>query len=152
MKVRTKSTGYRQAAWDRLRERPYESVKALADTIGCSADGLRSYIAGLVDHGYLTRDNVGAISIARNTGDRAPSYSVHTREFRDWNVDPIMTADQLRAIVAASGLSVSDWLRAIDHHPSESTRLRQMMNGQRPVSTNIAEAAEIFNQGGRNDA
>lgn len=51
-----------------------------------------------------------------------------------------MSGAQLKAIVTASGLSVSDWLRSIGRHPAEATRLRQMMNGQRPVSAVLAES------------
>ncbi|PZR44044.1 MAG: hypothetical protein DI537_61665, partial [Stutzerimonas stutzeri] len=139
MHHRTKSTGYRQKAWDALRGQEWPSVKALADHLGCADSGLRGYVGGLEAHGYVARSNVGAIILARDTGPRAPSYNVNTREFRDWNVSPVMTGAQLKAIVAASGLSISDWLRSIGRHPAEATRLRQMMNGQRPVSTVLAE-------------
>ncbi|GAA0206881.1 hypothetical protein GCM10009081_22420 [Brevundimonas nasdae] len=147
MKVRLRSTGYRQAAWDALKHKPFESVRALADVLGCSADGLRSYIAALEAHQYIQRGDDGVITLVKKTGPRAPSWSVHSRELRDWNQDPAMSADALKKIVSQSGLSDAAWLRAIGKHEAGATRLRQMMNGQRPVSTEMAQAAKAFASG-----
>lgn len=144
MKARAKSTGYRQAAWDRLRKKPSESVSDLAAAIGCSADGLRAYIAALEIRGYVARANTGHISLAKNSGPRAPAWSVHTNDFRDWNIDKPMSGAALKKIVTRSGLSETDFLRACGFHEAGSTRLRQMINGQRPVSSDIEAAARTL--------
>lgn len=141
MKNRNRSTGYRQKAWTALRKSEFASVAALADHIKCSPDGLRAYVAGLEAHGYVQRGNLGQLTLARNTGARAPSWSVHTGNLRDWNLEPSMTASQLRTAIKKSGMTVVEWLRAHGKHEAGATRLRQMMNGQRPVSPEIEAAA-----------
>lgn len=82
---------------------------------------------------------VGAVELGRRTGPRAPSFNSLSGGFRDWNLDPAMTAVELRQAVNDSGLSVVEWLRARGLHVAGATRLRQMMSGQRPVSDEIAE-------------
>ncbi len=138
MKLRVKSTGYRQRAWDCLRAQSWRSVQALADHIQCSADGLRGYIALLETHGYVRRVSDGSFSLISDTGQRAPSASVHTGDLRDWNKQPTMSGRDLEAVIEKSGLSLSGWLRAHGKHPAGTTRLRQMINGQRPVSEDMA--------------
>lgn len=143
MRQRSKSTGYRQHAWDLLQLRDWPSVNALAAHIGCAASGLRNYISGLEDHGYLRRGEDGSLHLAKKTGPRAPSLNINTGEIKDWNREPSMAGSELMAIVANSGLSVVEWLREHGFHPATSTRLRQMMNGQRPVSQEIEAAARM---------
>lgn len=144
MKLRTKSTGYRQAAWDALRLERFASVQTLAERIDCAPSGLRNYVRGLETNGYINRADDGQIELVKNTGARAPSFNINTGDFRDWNTDPTMTGERLSAIVSASGLTISAWLTEIGHHPAEMTRFRQMMNGQRPVSQPISDAAEKY--------
>jgi hypothetical protein len=144
MKLRTKSTGYRQAAWDMLLSGPQKSIEEMARRLGCASSGLRGYIRVLQAHGYIDRDNLNNLILVKNTGPRAPSANINTGEMRDWNVNPTMTGEQLGAIVTASGLSHGAWLESINHHRTEATRLRQMINGQRPVSGPISEAAQKY--------
>lgn len=138
---RAKTSGYRQLAWDYLREQPCASVSALASAVGGSAEGLRSYVAELERRGYVERSVTGGITLIKDTGPRSPSWSVHTGEFRDWNLDPGMTAQQLGEIVKSSGLPLSGWLEKHGFSGGGATRLRQMIEGQRPVSKEIARAA-----------
>lgn len=139
---RQNSGGGRQKAWDRLAKGPAESVRALGQELGVSENGLRSYIAALVDRGYIAREVDGSLTMIRHTGPRSPSYSVHTDQFRDWNIEPAMSATEFARLLQASGLSVNDWLRAAGMRIENSTRIRQMKNGQRPVSSIMAEAAK----------
>jgi hypothetical protein len=143
MRFREKGGGYRQAAWDALQSQAWPTVKALADHIGCGDSGLRDYIAALEDRGYIDRSN-DQILLKKATGPRAPTLSVQTGTFRDWNLNPPMPGSVLKAIIAESGLSLSKWLISNGFHAAGTTRLRQMVNGQRPVSDEIAEAAREF--------
>lgn len=137
MRKRSTGTGYRQKAWTALRRRVYPDVANLAEAIGASPNGLRPYIAVLEARGYIAREDGGGIHLVNDTGLRAPSWSVHTGDFRDWNIEPAMKASELKAVVKASGLSLSGWLAANGFDIHGATRLRQMMNGQRPVSNEI---------------
>ena len=140
MRYRDKGGGYRQAAWDALQGHAWPTVQALADHIGAGSSGLRDYIAALEDRGYIDRSN-DQVLLKKNTGPRAPTLSIQAGTFRDWNLNPPMSPAVLKAIVADSGLSASAWLVANGFHAAGTTRLRQMMNGQRPVSDEIAAAA-----------
>lgn len=144
MITRQTGGGARQKAWDLLRAKDYQSTKSLADAIGCAAAGLRGYVAALVDHGYVQRLDDGTLRLTRVTGPRAPSWNVHSGDFRDWNIEPGMTGSELQALIRATGLSDAAWLRSHGLPPENSTRLRQMMNGQRPVSDAIATLARAM--------
>jgi len=135
--------GARQRAWNALREAQWESVEALARNIGCSAPALRNYIRGLEQNGYIKREVDGTVTLVRDTGQRSPAYSIHTGDFRDWNLDPAMSATELREAINLSGLSIRQWLIAKGLSPTMQTRVRQMMNGQRPVQPKIARAARM---------
>lgn len=140
MELRTKSTGYRQAAWDALRLQPWENVAELAKAIGASPDGLRSYVRALIGASLVSRDALGTIRLVRDTGPRAPSFSLSTGELHDWNTHPRISPEQAKAIIAASGLSLTQWLESNGFSPNGQTRLRQMLNGQRPMSATYDEA------------
>lgn len=142
MKVRPTSTGYRQKAWDALRKQPWPTVSALATEIGAVATGLRNYVAALSARGYIVkRVGDGQLTLVQDTGPRAPSWSLATDEFRDWNIEPPMDGGRLRSIVEDSGLSYGEWLVSHGFNRAGVTRLRAMMNGQRPVSSEIESAA-----------
>ena len=139
-RARQHSAGYRQQAWDRLRGGPWrQGVTALAKAIGCTREGLSSYLGILREQGYLAQ--ASDIELVKNTGPRAPSANLGRRSLHDWNLNPPMTGAQLQSAVRASGLSNAAWLAGRGFSPNGTTRLRQMMNGQRPVSPAIEEAA-----------
>lgn len=142
MIARTQSGGARQKAWDALRRKAWPSAAELARHIGTSESGLRSYIGALMARDYVVRHADGSIELVNKTGSRCPSWSVHTDDFRDWNLEPAMSGKELGRIIKRSGLTLRQWLVKNGLDASEQTRLRQMVNGQRPVSGRIAAAAQ----------
>lgn len=144
MRDRQHKNALRQAAWDALRSAntPIKDVKTLAEHTG--ATNLRPYILALKKRGYVQEIENGAIELVKNTGPTAPGYNVQTGAFRDWNLDPLMTGEQLRAAIAATGLKLRPWL--ISHgqkiNSNSTTRLREMIRGKRPVSDTIERLAQ----------
>lgn len=125
---------------------------AMSDLLAASGGAqvsVRAYIAALEkrdyvrvdDRGYVNRGIERVVRLIRNTGPRAPAWSVHSGEFRDWNLDPAMSGDVLGALIGKTGLSLRGWLIANNLPPTNQTRLRQMISGHRPVSENIAALA-----------
>lgn len=77
----------------------------------------------------------------KNTGRQAPSVSIQRGTLHDYNLHPPMSGERLGAIIKASGLSLSAWLKRHEMHPAGTTRLRQMITGRRPVSPPVEAAA-----------
>ena len=138
---RRHSGGSRQTAWDKLHLADFATVEELGVAVGCPGSSLRPYVAALEKRGYVRRLATGHIHLDRYTGPRAPSWSVHTDDFRDWNLDPPMAGEELARLIDLSGLSIAQWVRAADLPRPHSTRVRQMINGQRPVTPIYADAA-----------
>lgn len=132
----------RQRAWERLRQGPVVSIQELADAARGKHSGIAGWVRVLCDAGYIRRDQRG-LTLTNNTGPRAPSVSTKTGTItRDWNLDLPIDHRRLRAVVHASGLSFSGWLKAHGLHPSLTTKLREMMDGGRPITARIQAAVE----------
>lgn len=143
---RQTSGGLRQAVWSLLLDGRPRAIEEIAAITGGAGASIRPYISALEARGYIkdaadSQPRRRVVLLAQRTGPRAPSWSVTTDQFRDWNRDPAMSARDLKHAVEQSGLSLSGWLSAHGFRPEGATRLRQMMTGQRPVSDEIASAA-----------
>ncbi len=141
MRQRLVGTGYRQRAWDALRKNIYADAALLAEMAGATSGGLSAYITALKERGYIVQAPEG-IELTRDTGPRAPSFNVGAGEFRDWNLQPAMRPAELKAVIRESGLTLAAWLAAHGFDRHNTTRLRQMLNGQRPISDAITAAAK----------
>lgn len=149
---RQKSGGARQRIWDVLRAGQPVQISDIAHRGETSEISVRAYLNALEARGYIEFQHLGYVArgpvrtaqLVRNTGPRCPSWSVHTNQFRDWNIDQPMSGADLGGEIAASGLSIRGWLVKHGLPPSEQTRVRQMINGQRPVSQKIANMAKII--------
>ncbi len=149
--MRQKSGGARQKLWDILRAATEPcDVLDIYQKLGVTTNTLRPYINALAARGYIDvveqkydgPSLVRMLELVRNTGPRAPSWTAATDAFRDWNIDPAMSGDELRKLIRATGLSDAEWLKKHNMSPTNSSRLRDMMSGKRPVSEAIADAAQ----------
>lgn len=138
--MRQRGGGARQRAWDLLLRSEVQSAAALAAQICAEPGSISPYLNGLIKHGYLVKSSGGQLALQKKTGPRAPGWSVHTGEMVDWNLVTTASPEALRSAIKASGLSISAWLRAAGLPEYETTRVRQMMNGQRPISPRVAAA------------
>lgn len=138
--MRKRSGGARQRAWDILLQSNAQSASALAEQIGVEPGTISPYLNGLIKHGYLVRDSSGQLALKKKTGPRAPGWSVHSGELVDWNIVTTASPEALHSAIKSSGLSISAWLRAAGIPEYETTRVRQMINGQRPISSRVAAA------------
>ena len=140
----SKSGRSRQRIWDALRKarRPLPAreiaVQAKADKVT-----VWGYLGGLKTAGYAS-DSEEGWSLLRNTGPRSPSLNVNTGQFHDWNLEPSMSRKELARAFKASGLSMNQFGVAVGLGENNGTRIRQMMDGQRPVSPKVEEGARKF--------
>lgn len=134
-----RSGGQRQRIWNvlmaALKPLTAEEVVALA---GGEIISARTYLNGLKKHGY-TSNEAGWV-LHKKTGPTAPAYSVQTGEFRDWNVDQPMSAFTLELAFRKHGGSAAAFCEDIGLHRNYTTRLLQMLRGQKVVTGNVEDA------------
>lgn len=140
MRNRSNSEGFRQKLWDALRQQSWEAVADLTEHVGCSQTGARTYLNALRKRGYLGPGPT--LTLIKHTGPLSPGYTAETGEFRDWNLEPLMPGAQLGAILTSLSLSPSAWLRRHGKSTSATTRVREMIEGKRPVTADIESAAQ----------
>ena len=88
----------------------------------------------------LTAEEIAAADLVIIAAD----IEVDLSRFNGKKLYKTSTGAALKKIVTRSGLSETDFLRACGFHEAGSTRLRQMINGQRPVSSEIEAAARTL--------
>lgn len=146
---RNNSTGARQRVWDYMRGGAARHISDVARAASASEISVRAYLNALEVRGYVEFEHLGysgraqvrTARLIKDTGPRSPSWSVHTDDFRDWNLEPAMGGAELGALIRATGLSIRQWLAVHGVAPTTQTRIRQMVEGQRPVSQRIADLA-----------
>jgi len=138
-----RSGGQRQRIWNALliADEPL-SIEEIQRQAGGEPPSIRLYLNGLAKHGYTV--NQLGWTLLKKTGPEAPAYSDQTKDMRDWNLDLPMKPAELQAAFAAHGGSINQFCIAIGLEPYMVTRLRQMMAGQRPVTTNIETAVKAW--------
>lgn len=150
-----KTGGARQKVWNALRRRKSPAtIRELADVSGATAPQVRGFLAVLHDHGYLDWRADGPtspaeVTLVKDTGPSCPSVSTERRTVHDWNVNPPMTGAELRRIWSESGLSMNQFGVALGLGQNNGTRLKQMMDGHRPVTPTVESAASEIHEGRR---
>lgn len=140
----SKSGGSRQRVWTALRKASRPLSAGEISTIA-KADKITvwGYLTGLKAHGYVANTEEGW-TLEKNTGPRSPSINVNTGSFHDWNLAPPMSGKELQKAFKASDLSMNQFGVAVGLGENNGMRLRQMLDGQRPVSPKIEEGAKKF--------
>lgn len=145
--------GGRQKMWNALRRGRAVSSGELMSASGSAESSVRSYIAALVKHEYVQRQEDGLYLLVKNTGARAPSVNMAEGTLYDWNVNKPMSGKALQALWKKTGLSVTEWARqaglggSTDGMASQAAhRLIEMFDGKRPVSPTVEEKATAFDE------
>ena len=135
-----RSGGARQRIWNLLfmSEEPITAPE-IAKQVVATQESVRLYLNGLARYGFAEHQ-VGGWILVKKTGPQAPAYSTRTGDLRDWNIDKPMSATELEQCWKQHGGTMSDFAREAGLHQNSITRLRQMMSGQRPVTTNVESA------------
>lgn len=120
------ATPERQRAWENLRTKPYPSIGALAEASAFSRNNLSRYLRGLAAAGYV---DLGSLRLVRDPGPIAPRLY----DGRLYDLNDATLPDRLARAVRRTP-SRSEWLRRAGLSPSHATRLKQMMNGTRPIT------------------
>lgn len=134
--------GGRQAMWTALRRGGELTLGTLAAASGSEASSVRVYMHALQVAGYLAHEG-DIYRLINDTGARAPSASTArgATVVYDWNLNPPMRGSELRHIWQDTALSLSAFGAALGLGGNAATRLRQMMDGQRPISPAVETAA-----------
>ena len=145
-----KSGGARQKIWNALRRRKTAvTISELAELSGSTASQIRGFLAVLKDHGYLDwtikyeRAPV-QVTLINNTGPRCPSVSIEKKTVHDWNLNPPMSRSDLRKVWKETGLSLSAFGDALGLGRNHGTKIKQMIDGSRPVSPAVEAAAKAL--------
>ncbi|NJM50190.1 MAG: hypothetical protein HC843_04345 [Sphingomonadales bacterium] len=139
----------RQRCWTILykRNKPIrmDDLCLVAQTTSAST---RPWLKALENHQYLNvaefhedRSKIRVFTLIKKSGPIAPSWSAHTEELRDWNLEPRINAKQLTAIINANAPTLKKWMAMHQLHHAGQTRLRQMMSGNRKITATIENAA-----------
>lgn len=144
---RTQGASGRQAMWNLLRAGDEVSLAEMAEASGSPNISAATYMSALVCHGYVERVGRGSFRLVRNTGKCAPSTNAAAGTLFDWNLNPPMAPDRLRAIWQNSGLTLNKFGVALGLSVGSGTRLKQMIEGGRPISPSVEAAALAFDAG-----
>lgn len=144
MRPISKSGGSRQRIWNVLRSasRPLPAGE-IATRARADQGTVWGYLSGLKSHGYAANGDEGW-TLEKNTGPRSPSINVNEGRFHDWNLAPSMSPAELRRAFKKSGLSMNQFGVAVGVGENNGTRIREMMDGGRPVSPKVEQGANKF--------
>lgn len=133
----------RQRVWNALlvAQSP-QPTGGLAKIARASPSSVRVYLSGLAKHGLAERDETGWT--IRKTGPLAPAYSAQTGQARDWNTDPPMSPAVLETAWRDHGGSLGQFVRALGIPGHRVTKIRQMLSGQRPVTSYVEAAVRTW--------
>lgn len=106
---------------------------------------IRTYLHLLKKNGYAEKSDEGW-QLTRKTGPISPSVNASTGDFRDWNLDKPMRRSRLIAAFEAHGGSLSAFCRTLGFDSHYATRMKQMMDGQRQISSGIEAAVKAYEQ------
>lgn len=138
--ARQRPSGPRQRIWDVLRraQKPL-SRQEIARRASADLNQTSSFLSLGKRAGYFDAANM-EWRLIKNTGPVAPLIS-GSGHVRDLNEFPPMSGIELNSIIKNSGFSVAGFAEKYGLGRGMTTRIRQMINGQRPVGLSVEEAA-----------
>lgn len=137
--MRKKPGGSRQRVWNALRYYKKIHIDKIVEVADCTKTGIKPYLTALTNDGYLTFLH-GEYELLKNTGHIRPAYNASKKELHDWNINPPMSASELKHHVELFGGSLRAFAIHLGFHPSSSNRLSKMLRNQKPVSGDVEAA------------
>ena len=137
--MRKKPGNSRQRIWNALRFYKKIHIDKIVEVADCTKTGITPYLTALTNDGYLTEQR-GEYKLLKDTGPISPAYNASKKEVHDWNINPPMSAAELRHHVELFGDSLRAFAVHLGFHPSSSNRLAKMIRNQKPVSGDVEAA------------
>ena len=155
-----KSGGARQKIWNALRRRSQPvTIAELAELSGSTRSQIRAFLSVLHNHGYLDwrseyqRAPV-EVTLVIDTGPQCPSVSTEKNTMHDWNLNPAMPANDLKKLFQSlreeaeknygENYSMNRFGVDLGLGENNGSRIRDMMNGRRPISPAIERGAKAL--------
>lgn len=137
--MRKKPGNSRQQIWNALRFYKKIHIDKIIEVTKCKKTGAIPYLTALRENGYLTHHN-GEYKLLKDTGPISPAYNSSKKEVHDWNINPVMSAAELKHHVELFDGSLRAFAVHLGFHPSSSNRLSKMLRNQKPVSGDVEAA------------